>query len=391
MESDVVRDQMDDLHDMDKTLRREREAMKKKIRKVSKEQSAYRAETISKIASGSEISTRSADQLPNATSSTTNGVPLTKVVTPKAKVVVSNEDKRYAWSKANYEGRKYVGYNFKEIEGYGFQPGLVIKFIASEKFGRENEDSKFVIRYNDGTIVENVSPLELVKCGVPLKLGTFGFTTDEIYNFMIGINGDTPRGRGRPRKYAKSLPPLPKSATSNEYKKQLQKLNLELEKINEKLVECAKKKIDLPYGLDRRGNRYWHFKDTDGVGRIFIENGGTGEWRTIESKISLLKLLAFLSRRSKVECELLDILEKIKPILLSMWADKAGSDVPIVQQRKAGQSLMPPIFFPVKLCSRPYNITITNGGKIQDVERVAWVKNSEFRKMITSSPLELMG
>ena len=51
-----------------------------------------------------------------------------------------------------------------------------------------------------------------------------------------------------------------------------------------------------------------------------------------------------------------------------MWADKAGSDVPIVQQRKAGQSLMPPIFFPVKLCSRPYNITITNGGKIQDVE-----------------------
>ena len=203
MESDVVRDQMDDLHDMDKTLRREREAMKKKIRKVSKEQIwAYRAETISKIAPGSEISTRSADQLPKATSSTTtNGVPLTKVaVTPKAKVVVSNEDKRYAWSKANYEGRKYIGYNFKkEIEGYGFQPGLVIKFIASEKIGREKEDSKFVIRYNDGTIVENVSPLELVKCGVPLKLGTFGFTTDEIYNFMIGINGDTPRGRGRPR------------------------------------------------------------------------------------------------------------------------------------------------------------------------------------------------
>ena len=57
MESDVVRDQMDDLHDMDKTLRREREAMKKKIRKVSKEQSwAYRAETISKIASGSKSS-----------------------------------------------------------------------------------------------------------------------------------------------------------------------------------------------------------------------------------------------------------------------------------------------------------------------------------------------
>ena len=107
-------------------------------------------------------------------------------------------------------------------------------------------------------------------------------------------------------------------------------------------------KMYMKYKLTEEDINRGKAKDTDGVGRIFIENGGTGEWRTIESKISLLKLLAFLSRRSKVESELLDILEKIKPILLSMWADKAGSDVPIVQQRKAGQSLMPPIFFPVK-------------------------------------------
>ena len=49
-----------------------------------------------------------------------------------------------------------------------------------------------------------------------------------------------------------------------------------------------------------------------------------------------------------------------------MWADKEGNDVAIVK-RNTGYSLLPPIFFQVKLSSRPYDITITDGGRIQSV------------------------
>merc|ERR1712196_562163 len=100
-------------------------------------------------------------------------------------------------------------------------------------------------------------------------------------------------------------------------------MGYEFQQVQKKLKRVIRNRADIPYGFDRRGNRYWHFGEGDGIGRLFIENGGTGEWRTVETKENFLKLKTFLSRRSKVEKALLTELQTLEPCLLSMWADRA--------------------------------------------------------------------
>ena len=159
---------------------------------------------------------------------------------------ITTEERQYAYSKANYEGRKYVGTHFKKkIDEFGVQPGLIIKFTPSEKIENYKDGSKFSIRYHDGTIDENVSPLDLFKIGVPIKLQPFGIFREEIYEAEMHSNNPAPRGRGRPPK-ENSIRVLlspssnTKLATSKEFDAELRRLKLELKKVNTKIEQVRK-------------------------------------------------------------------------------------------------------------------------------------------------------
>ena len=88
MESDAVREQLDELGEQDKGLRRNREALKKKIRRIAKEIASTKT----------SVKRANANPLPSSTNNnpTLDARPIT------------TEERQYAYSKANYEGRKKV-------------------------------------------------------------------------------------------------------------------------------------------------------------------------------------------------------------------------------------------------------------------------------------------
>ena len=322
MESDAVREAMDDMQEEYKDSRKDREKKRREL-----------------------ISRRKEARTAGGTALIRHEYPV-----PKQWDEMTEEEKKQRQNRQAIEGPRTVGARFSyTIRGYGELPGLVIGFTPGNYVKRV--EPTFRVRYNDGTI-DDVTPADLQNYGVPFSRMIFGLLDDAK---KIAEPG---RGRGRPKKGVEFLPetlsPFEEIAEA------------QLSKAAENIVALKKKFRDEPYGCDRRGNRYWHFGSSDGLGRLFIENGITGEWRSVENLATFNELKSFLNRRNKMEKHLLQELELLSPCLTSIWADRAKSPMVTVDPRRNQSS--PPVFFDCKLFPRPYSLEITSSGVIENVE-----------------------